>query len=551
MSDARQPNKPSWYGLFPELQGVIANYLNDKTLGKLALTSYAHATSSELVDNLLQARLENLIDNQIWCGQSVNKPKNTVIKELINENGKVIQSVASLTCTFVYCTYQFYLDTNGAVWVKTRRGKIKPVPGLRNIYTMFNVRNGLPFFVDYAMKMFVFSETEHMELHRRFNNFDVSGWPISEVKSISKVKFLLAQPNYTFIVDENGYVWACGDNFQGGLGLQNLDLYSHPTKIEQLENIERVYSNGRSTLFVSQDNIVFACGHNESWQLGGMVKKSLQVEPVPVATLDEKIKTILIANNGSCLVSENGEMYAAGTNFGWCYNYHAFREKRLEELIKKQNKILKEYQVTLAKLLFLAKQPAFFQRGQQSYFAIIRYLKSCHISERLFYLFELDNSAWRNDYQYTLLFKQDDYPINASNCEHGLSWFLCRKLNIAKALIKVYENLQEDKYKHFTDFLIKMGSGEFNTVQDLQVFLDVTLSDENIFAVPYHRDMNDLCTLLYWDNYLFLYLHQLTVFFIKAINSTVYTDEKILYLRETFKQIFKGETNETLPSPTR
>lgn len=550
MSDARQLTKPNWHVLFPELQGVIFDFLNYKTLGKLALTNRSYSTSHELFSKVLHARLEDLVDKQIWCGLPINSSNTPEIKESINEKGQIVKYSDSLSCTFVYCSYQFYLDIAGSVWVKTRRGKLTVVPGLKNIYKMFNVRSGLPFFVDYAGKMFTFGEDENMELHRRFNNFDVSGWPVSVMKNITNIKFLLTRKEQAFIVDGNGNVWVFGDNYPGGLGVKGYEFYFYPIKIENLENVEYVYSNGRSTFFVTKYNTIFACGHNESWQLGGFVKKPLQIEPVSIAYLDEKIKTILVANNGSCIVSASGEMFVAGANFGWCYNYHAFREKRLEDLIKKQAKILNEHKVPLSQLLSFAKKPKFFH-FQQSYFAIIRYLESCHISYRLFYLFELNDSPWCNNYRFLLLFKQNEQPIQSPNCEHGLSWYTLRKLNIVKALVCVYENLKEDKYKHFSMFLIKVASGEFKTIHDFQLFLNLTLRDENVFGIPYNQHMKELYKLLYCDGHLFSYLHKLTAFFIRAIKSTLVEDEKIQFFQQAFStQLNEGEIDEALSSPT-
>jgi alpha-tubulin suppressor-like RCC1 family protein len=74
--------------------------------------------------------------------------------------------------------------------------------------------------------------------------------------------------DHSLFLTDDGYVYSCGLNDKGQLGLNNTDDKEIPTLIENLNNIRKISAGRHHSLFLKDDGYVYSCGYNSNGQLG-------------------------------------------------------------------------------------------------------------------------------------------------------------------------------------------------------------------------------------------------------------------------------------------
>ena len=92
-----------------------------------------------------------------------------------------------------------------------------------------------------------------------------------ENKSLSpiNVKYVACGDQNTFVVKNDGSLWACGCNTAGRLGLGSTDTSSHRLFCKVInEGVKQVSSGPNHTMVLKDDGSLWACGNNGNGQMG-------------------------------------------------------------------------------------------------------------------------------------------------------------------------------------------------------------------------------------------------------------------------------------------
>ena len=112
---------------------------------------------------------------------------------------------------------------------------------------------------------------------------------------------------------KTGEVYAWGRNYYGQLGIGNTENQSSPIKVNGITNVEEIYRKGASTFAKTNTGEVYAWGKNNEGQLG-IGNKENQNIPVKVSNLSN-VDNIYVCFGGYGFAQLNsGEVYAWGKN---------------------------------------------------------------------------------------------------------------------------------------------------------------------------------------------------------------------------------------------
>ena len=136
-------------------------------------------------------------------------------------------------------------------------------------------------------------------------------------KTIAKI---YAKDNYSFILTEDGDVYAFGQNNCGQLGLNNTGEHLIPTKIDSNhygnKKITQISAGSLYSFILTEDGEVYAFGNNSTGQLGLGDTKNRWV-PTKIDSThygNKNITQISAVRFHSFILTEDGDVYAFGQN---------------------------------------------------------------------------------------------------------------------------------------------------------------------------------------------------------------------------------------------
>jgi alpha-tubulin suppressor-like RCC1 family protein len=122
---------------------------------------------------------------------------------------------------------------------------------------------------------------------------------------------------HTVFITNEGKVYSCGDNDYGQLGLGNTSQQTTPQPITALNllTISAIECGIVHTVFLTNDGKVYSCGYNLYGQLG-LGNKTQQTTPQLITALDSlTISAIACGSAHTVFITNNNKVYACGYNF--------------------------------------------------------------------------------------------------------------------------------------------------------------------------------------------------------------------------------------------
>ena len=146
---------------------------------------------------------------------------------------------------------------------------------------------------------------------------DTSGNDVKEpikLDSLHNIVQISADARFSACVDVHGHLWTFGDNTYGQLGHGDNDNRNIPTRVEGLENIVSVSCGGDHIMCLTSDNVVYGCGSNEYSQLGvnmqtNTIATTFMKIPVPV-----EITLVVCGEYSTVFLDIDGCIWVCGRN---------------------------------------------------------------------------------------------------------------------------------------------------------------------------------------------------------------------------------------------
>ena len=138
---------------------------------------------------------------------------------------------------------------------------------------------------------------------------DPGGW-FTEEQSGPLAKKAYAGGFQSFVLLDNGEVYAFGGNHNGCLGTGSTEIHDEPALIEGLTGIADISTNGNHTLILLENGTVYTCGANYFGQLG-IGNTEDQHSPVLIEELSGAT-AVAAGTNHSLVLHENGDLYSFG-----------------------------------------------------------------------------------------------------------------------------------------------------------------------------------------------------------------------------------------------
>ena len=134
-------------------------------------------------------------------------------------------------------------------------------------------------------------------------------------KKTPPVISVCAGSNNTFFIDDQGEAWVCGCNSAGKFGIGNVlinQFVDKPHKIPNLPPLQSIATNDQHTMFLDQEGFVWSCGNNQLGQLGkgDYVARN---KPEKIATLPP-IQAVGCGRNISMFLDFDGNVWGTGSD---------------------------------------------------------------------------------------------------------------------------------------------------------------------------------------------------------------------------------------------
>ena len=131
----------------------------------------------------------------------------------------------------------------------------------------------------------------------------------------SDVKQIVCSESSTYILKNDGSVWACGDNTYGQLGLGNTTNATTFTKITTniSNDVLKIAAGKHHVMILKEDKSVYTCGRNNYGQLG-INSTTNQSTFTKVTSNVDNVKKIACGPYQSYVIKNGGSLHGCGDN---------------------------------------------------------------------------------------------------------------------------------------------------------------------------------------------------------------------------------------------
>jgi len=131
----------------------------------------------------------------------------------------------------------------------------------------------------------------------------------------NEVKQIFSGDQHTFLIKNDGSLWACGYNSYGQLGLGTTSTkYTFTQVTENINNdVERVFCFSSHTFILKTDGTLWASGWNSHGQLG-LGDNTNRNTFTKVEGMDSNVKEVVCGSTYTFLIKNDGSLWATGGN---------------------------------------------------------------------------------------------------------------------------------------------------------------------------------------------------------------------------------------------
>lgn len=185
-------------------------------------------------------------------------------------------------------------------------------------YTIKQIVNsgvGATFFVCKNGSVFSCGMNETSQLGLGHTNKVTTPTPIIALQEHT-VSQIVCHYAHTFFLCADGSVWVCGNNEEGVLGLDHTNPVTTPTLLTTLKEhpVSQIVLCELGTFFLCRDGSVWACGYNNTYELG-LDSTAVYRKPTRITALkDHKISQIIPSPGATYFIDQNGTVLVCGCN---------------------------------------------------------------------------------------------------------------------------------------------------------------------------------------------------------------------------------------------
>ena len=209
----------------------------------------------------------------------LNHTEETSILTLID----YLQNIVAISAG---CGHSICLDDKGSVWsfgnnesgqlglndrIKTfKPERIVDLPNIEKISTRQYADHTM--MLDHDGKVWVCGNNYHGRLGL---GDELNRNKPTQIRNLPKILDISAG-YHSIMLDENGEVWTCGDNSHGELGLNDREYRNVPTKVQLDFRVTEINAGYATSLMIDEEGNLWGCGSNESGKLGlGEINRAL------------------------------------------------------------------------------------------------------------------------------------------------------------------------------------------------------------------------------------------------------------------------------------
>ena len=144
-----------------------------------------------------------------------------------------------------------------------------------------------------------------MSLESMLGLLELSGISISDVKQI------VCGWHDTFVIKNDGTLWACGYNYYGELGLGDKSRRTTFTQVPDVTDVKQVTASQYHTLILKNDGSVWGAGYNNYGQLGLNDINDRYV----FTNINSNAKQVACASRQTFILKNDGSLWACGYKY--------------------------------------------------------------------------------------------------------------------------------------------------------------------------------------------------------------------------------------------